>query len=447
VDWTLIVTLTTASGFAHDLANFGHAGNVDGYLRLGIATATLFSTSALARGIYQWPRLQQLRLQIKEITLIWASVFASLVIVSFMLGADRTPSRGAVLLFFIVGLSSISLLRWGEQRALLRLPRSSSRTNRRAIVVRQAGQLISPGIAQTIEAYGSQVCETIVLPATWTEPRFSDCMNRVIDYVRRHSVDEILLATSWTDTALIEKITEHLRVVPLPVTLIPDPGISALLERPLVELGPMHAIELQRAPLTRPQLAGKRLVDLVGTLTVLALLLPALVIVAGLIAIESPGPVFFRQRRIGFNARTFQIYKFRTMKVLDDGAVIQQAQPHDARVTRIGRVLRRFSIDELPQLLNILKGEMSLVGPRPHALAHDDEYGRLIAFYAARHKVKPGITGWAQVNGWRGATPEVQMMMRRVEHDLWYINHWSLWLDIKILMLTPLRICAAHNAY
>ena len=135
------------------------------------------------------------------------------------------------------------------------------------------------------------------------------------------------------------------------------------------------------------------------------------------------------------------------MKVLDDGAVIQQAQRDDARVTRIGRILRRFSIDELPQLLNVLKGEMSLVGPRPHALAHDDEYGQLITFYAARHKVRPGITGWAQVNGLRGATPQVHMMMRRVEHDLWYINHWSLWLDIKVLLLTPLRICTAQNAH
>jgi putative colanic acid biosynthesis UDP-glucose lipid carrier transferase len=135
------------------------------------------------------------------------------------------------------------------------------------------------------------------------------------------------------------------------------------------------------------------------------------------------------------------------MRTLEDGAVIQQAREGDARVTRVGRILRRFSIDELPQLLNVLKGEMSLVGPRPHALAHDNEYGQIIAFYAARHNVKPGLTGWAQVNGWRGATPEVNMMIRRVEHDLWYVTHWSLWLDIKILLVTVLRVCRPQNAY
>lgn len=447
IDWTMVVVLTVTSDLAHNLTNFGHAGNIDRPLRLGVAAATLFSTSALARGLYQRPQLQQLAPQIKEIALILAMVFISLVIVSSALSVDDAPSRETVLLFFILGFIGISLVRWGEQRALLHLRRSSLLAKRQAIVVRQAQQRISSSIAQTIEAYGAEVCETIVLPVVWNELEFSQCMNAVIDYVRQHSIDEILLATSWADSALIEKITEHLRVIPLPVTLIPDPVVIALLERPLIELGPMRAIELQRAPLTRPQLVAKRLIDLAASVALLALLLPALAIVAGLIAIDSRGPVFFRQRRIGFNARTFQIYKFRTMKVLDDGAVIQQAQRDDARVTRIGRILRRFSIDELPQLLNVLKGEMSLVGPRPHALAHDDEYGQLITFYAARHKVRPGITGWAQVNGLRGATPQVHMMMRRVEHDLWYINHWSLWLDIKVLLLTPLRICTAQNAH
>jgi putative colanic acid biosynthesis UDP-glucose lipid carrier transferase len=135
------------------------------------------------------------------------------------------------------------------------------------------------------------------------------------------------------------------------------------------------------------------------------------------------------------------------MSTLDDGPVIVQATENDRRVTHLGALLRKLSIDELPQLLNVLRGEMSLVGPRPHALAHDNEYDRLIATYAIRHKMKPGITGWAQVNGFRGETPEIGMMERRVESDLWYVESWSLWLDIRILLLTVVRVLRSDNAF
>jgi len=447
VDWALIVALTIACGLGYDLVNYGQPGEIARYSGLGVAAATLFASSAFARGLYFGSQLQQFSRQIKEVALIWGVVFLSLVMVASALGVEKAPSGKALLLFFVIGLAGLASLRWSEQRALSRLSKSPALTRRQVMVVRHPQQSLSGSISQTIAASGGTISKTIVLPPTSSEMAFSDCMGTVIDYVRQHAIDEILLATSWADTSLIEKITGHLAVVPLPVTLIPDPVVSALLQRPLVGFGPIKAIELQRPPLTGSQLLAKRLLDLGVTIPALALLLPALAIVAGLIALDSAGPVLFRQRRIGFNARTFYIYKFRTMTVQDDGAVIQQARREDERVTRIGRVLRRFSIDELPQLLNVLKGEMSLVGPRPHALAHDDEYGRLIAIYAARHKVKPGITGWAQVHGWRGATPEVQLMMRRVEHDLWYVNHWSLWLDMKILLLTPLQIFGSENAY
>ena len=174
---------------------------------------------------------------------------------------------------------------------------------------------------------------------------------------------------------------------------------------------------------------------------------PLLAIVAAAIKLDSPGPVIFRQRRNGFNGRQFEIYKFRTMNVLEDGAVIRQAKKRDNRVTAVGRLLRRSSIDELPQLFNVLKGDMSLVGPRPHALAHDDEYGKLIANYAFRHHVKPGITGWAQVNGFRGETLRIESMMERIEADLWYINNWSLWLDLRIMLATCLEVARGRAAY
>ena len=209
----------------------------------------------------------------------------------------------------------------------------------------------------------------------------------------------------------------------------------------------MLAIEVQRASLTAFEQALKRTLDVVGALTGLILLLPLLAIVSVAIKLDSKGPVLFRQVRIGFSGRAFRIYKFRTMTVTEDGDVIPQARRNDARVTRIGRLLRRTSIDELPQLLNVLKGEMSLVGPRPHALAHDNQYTRLIANYSFRHHMKPGITGWAQVCGFRGATPTVDLMEQRLERDLWYINNWSIWLDIKTVLMTTVRVMSQDEAY
>jgi undecaprenyl-phosphate galactose phosphotransferase/putative colanic acid biosynthesis UDP-glucose lipid carrier transferase len=172
-----------------------------------------------------------------------------------------------------------------------------------------------------------------------------------------------------------------------------------------------------------------------------------MLVVGLLIKLDSEGPVFFCQTRVGFNGQTFRIWKFRTMTTLDDGPVVRQAQKNDARVTRIGRWLRASSVDELPQLLNVLVGDMSLVGPRPHAVAHDSQYDAVIANYALRRHVKPGITGWAQVCGFRGETPTVDLMLRRVEHDLWYINNWSLWLDSLIVMRTAIALMRPQNAY
>lgn len=202
-----------------------------------------------------------------------------------------------------------------------------------------------------------------------------------------------------------------------------------------------------RPSLTRTQQAVKYAADICFSCCLLIVLSPLLAIVALVVALESPGPIIFRQRRTGLCGEIFYIYKFRTMSVVEDGLFIRQAVHHDSRVTRVGRILRRYSIDELPQLFNVLKGEMSLVGPRPHALAHDDVYRRVISVYGARHSVKPGITGWAQINGWRGGTPDVNDMLKRIEFDLWYINHWSLWLDVKILFLTLPELYRTANAY
>jgi putative colanic acid biosysnthesis UDP-glucose lipid carrier transferase len=186
--------------------------------------------------------------------------------------------------------------------------------------------------------------------------------------------------------------------------------------------------------------AVKRVLDIVVSMTAIVCFWPSFLIAAIAIKLDSPGPIIFKQRRSGLNAKEFVIFKFRTMTVLEDGSVVKQACRNDDRVTRVGKFLRRSSLDELPQLFNVLRGEMSLVGPRPHALTHDDEYRVHITDYAYRYHVKPGITGWAQVNGLRGETTSIEQMAERVKFDLWYINNWSLGCELNILLRTCFEV-------
>ena len=190
----------------------------------------------------------------------------------------------------------------------------------------------------------------------------------------------------------------------------------------------------------------KRMLDVAVAVSLVVLFAPLLALVSLAIALDSRGPLLFCQRRTGLNGQTFGIFKFRSMHVLEDGATVTQASAHDPRMTRVGRIIRKLSIDELPQLFNVIAGDMSLVGPRPHAVAHDEHYGAAISNYAIRHRVKPGITGWAQVNGARGATPTLDIMQRRVDLDAWYVAHASLALDLKILLRTPLAVLSSENA-
>jgi exopolysaccharide biosynthesis polyprenyl glycosylphosphotransferase len=200
-------------------------------------------------------------------------------------------------------------------------------------------------------------------------------------------------------------------------------------------------------PLSRMELLEKRAFDLLFASIALLLLTPVLAVVALLIKLDSAGPVFFLQHRYGFNQKPFRIIKFRTMRTLDDGPVINQAKRGDPRVTAVGAWLRRWNLDELPQLFNVIKGDMSLVGPRPHALSHDREFEQRISVYARRHNVKPGITGWAQIHGFRGETDTDDKMQSRVEYDLHYIDNWSLGLDLQIMIRTVFSSASYRNAY
>jgi undecaprenyl-phosphate galactose phosphotransferase/putative colanic acid biosynthesis UDP-glucose lipid carrier transferase len=229
--------------------------------------------------------------------------------------------------------------------------------------------------------------------------------------------------------------------------LLPDRFVDPILSHAKVGPDLRLQMELQRAPLNPTELAIKRSCDLVVSAISLIALAPLLVIVSIAIAADSRGPIIFRQNRKGFNGKQFAIYKFRTLKVGEDGDAVKQVTRQDQRLTRIGQILRTTSIDELPQLVNVLKGDMSLAGPRPHAVVHDNKYADLVANYALRHHVKPGMTGWAQVNGFRGETAAVELMQRRVSYDLWYVNNWSFWLDLRILGLTCIEVLRGRNAF
>jgi exopolysaccharide biosynthesis polyprenyl glycosylphosphotransferase len=234
--------------------------------------------------------------------------------------------------------------------------------------------------------------------------------------------------------------------IPASINLGADPLLERFHDLRLSRLGTVASVQVVRRPMSVSDVALKRAFDTVVSGLALVVLAPVLAFIALAIKLDSHGPALFLQRRYGFNQQPFRIVKFRTMLTMDDGDVVRQAAKNDPRITRIGRFLRRWNLDELPQLLNVLKGDMSLVGPRPHALAHDHEYERRIALYARRHNVKPGITGLAQVNGFRGETSTDDKMQQRVDSDLAYIDRWSMWLDIKIMLMTVFSAKSYSNA-
>jgi undecaprenyl-phosphate galactose phosphotransferase/putative colanic acid biosynthesis UDP-glucose lipid carrier transferase len=235
--------------------------------------------------------------------------------------------------------------------------------------------------------------------------------------------------------------------LPVSAKLLPDVQIRRLTNFASSAGQRELSIEIQRAPLSPTERFVKRGMDVSISFVALVMFVPILALTSAAIKLQGPGPIIFRQNRKGFNGRQFVMFKFRTMTVEENGDLVTQATLNDPRVTRIGKLLRAASIDELPQLLNVLRGEMSLIGPRPHALVHDNYFERVLEDYAFRHHVKPGMTGWAQVNGLRGATPTVDLISRRVQMDLWYINNWSLWLDLQILVKTFFEVLRKRNAY
>jgi putative colanic acid biosynthesis UDP-glucose lipid carrier transferase len=247
--------------------------------------------------------------------------------------------------------------------------------------------------------------------------------------------------------AEIAKRLEHLPVSLHVVTHIESDLIDTSRAASVSSLGPVGLLDVKQRPLSDWAPLVKQAEDYVLATLAMIVALPLMALIAIAVHLESSGPVLFTQRRRGLNQRVIDVMKFRTMTVIEDGADIRQATANDPRITRVGRLLRRFSLDELPQLFNVLRGEMSLVGPRPHALVHDEQWGALLEGYANRHQVKPGLTGLAQVAGWRGEAASSDKIRNRVERDLAYIRNWSLWLDLKILTKTIWTVLKGDNAH
>ena len=267
------------------------------------------------------------------------------------------------------------------------------------------------------------------------------------DYVRRNLITRVYLALPLSTAPRIEELLRELRDTTASVYFVPNVFAFDLVQARCVEINGMPAFSICDSPLHGMSGLWKRVFDILLALVILLLFWPALLLVAAAIKISSPGPVLFKQRRYGLNGEEILVYKFRSMTVCEDGPVVAQAKRCDRRVTPIGAFLRRTSMDELPQILNVLEGKMSFVGPRPHAVTHNEEYRKLINGYMIRHKVRPGITGWAQVNGFRGETSTVDKMHRRIEYDLDYLKNWSLALDLKIIARTALTVLSHPNAY
>jgi undecaprenyl-phosphate galactose phosphotransferase/putative colanic acid biosynthesis UDP-glucose lipid carrier transferase len=453
VDCIIILASSILSGFAYHRWVVGGGGDLETSLAVGLLVAVNFTTVLAARGSYKPLGLIALQSRLKEAVTIWFIVFSLLLAVVFLLKVGATLSRGAIGTFLVVGLTSLIGWRTLLGSYLTKAFAHGSFAERRVLVIGAADEIdYSAGLYRLrrcgyrpIESF--PVLESDFETASGMSERLRDMLSEAIRTAQSGRVEEILLAIPWDQRRLIDSIVAVLRIVPIPIRLAPDRSIEGLLHKPRKEIGSTWVVDLHRGPLTLSECAIKRAFDIVLSSVALITLAPTFLIAAVLIKLDSRGPVFFSQLRNGFNNKEFRILKFRTMTVMEQGTEVKQATRNDKRVTRLGRWLRRSSIDELPQFLNVLRGEMSLVGPRPHAVVHDDEYKMLISRYAFRLHLKPGITGWAQVNGLRGETATVELMEKRVDLDLWYINNWSLWLDIKILLRTFSAVVGQKEAY
>ena len=441
VDVAMILIISVLTGISYSLLAFNSAGSIEDFLIIGALSCINFSAILYARDDYEPQNLADFAKQARETTGVWLFVFLMLAGIAFSLKVGRHFSRGATLSFFATSYVAIIVSRLIIARFVADALRTGAFAEQKVILFAEKGQLADQANIDELMRRGYRPVRTFEFSARSHSPgglstRFSMSIKEIIKISRSEKIECIFLLIPWDDRSSIEYLTESLRVLSIPIYLLPDRNVAHFLSGRVANIGSTWTPELKRSPLTATERTCKRVLDLVIAPVLLVMLSPVMILAAILIKLDSRGPALFVQTRNGFSGHPFRMCKFRTMAVLEDGPAIPQAKKSDPRVTRVGRFLRRTNIDELPQLFNVLAGHMSLVGPRPHAKAHNSKYERIIAKYAYRYHVKPGLTGWAQVNGLRGETQTVDLMESRIEHDLWYINNWSLWLDFSILLRT-----------
>jgi polysaccharide biosynthesis protein PslA len=358
---------------------------------------------------------------------LWLVAWAVVLVVSFMTKSTNDYSRIVSLGIFCFGLPVLVLTRAAMVRLVRRSLAAGSTSTSRVHLVGYEEDIARFYAGSEADHLGLRIVGT--------------------SYLRRVlRPDDVFVLVPWTDAAEVERCIDAFLRVPSALHLRPGAVLDRFPDLQVTRVGGVSGINIGRRPLNVGEIVLKRALDLTVATIALVSLSPLLAAIAVAIKLDSPGPVFFRQKRYGFNQQPFGVFKFRSMRA-DAGAAFRQATRNDSRITRVGAILRRTNLDELPQLINVLRGEMSLVGPRPHALAHDRSFERRIALYARRHNVRPGITGWAQVNGFRGETLTDLDMERRVSCDLHYIDNWSIWFDIQIMVQTLVSRRAYKNAF
>jgi putative colanic acid biosynthesis UDP-glucose lipid carrier transferase len=403
------------------------------YITPALLSACIFCYLSAQRALYTYKNINNSRKFIFSSILNIAITFLIVIAVGYAFKFAHLYSRGWTFAWVALSVLLILVNRWSINRTITWLRHQGYIRRQSAIICHYAEATKLSDAIRAVDPESSIV-------GVFNEDASDSYTGNISDIIRiaqEGNLDEVYIAIPFDKQDEIGSAIERLRFLPVEIWVYsPDQKLPAPI-RDFVQLGSITALKIQAKPISDRGLVLKAIEDyFIGTLS-LIVFAPIFALIAIAIKLDSKGPVFFRQKRHGTNNKVINVWKFRTMTVMEDDASVVQATREDKRVTRIGKILRKTSLDELPQIINVLKGEMSLVGPRPHALAHNDHYAKILDFYDHRHRVKPGITGWAQINGYRGPTDTPELMHRRVQLDLYYIDNWSIWLDLKILIATP----------
>jgi undecaprenyl-phosphate galactose phosphotransferase/putative colanic acid biosynthesis UDP-glucose lipid carrier transferase len=435
-DFCVIVGLSLVAGIAYDQLIRAGTPDLWRYGVIGVLSFVNFAAVGRARHFYDGTALRSTRGQFRRLTTSWVLVVSVLLGLAFAAKVGDDLSRGATFLFMIAAWGGLlgwrRLLTWCVARGSA----AGYFSPRPIVLIADQAELAHANVVDDLAEAGYSAIHVVTFDDRTAPRDLRLRLDEAVELAQRRPVANLFLLAPWHSARKIEEIARSLEILPLPLFLLQDRNIAPFMRRTALMVGGAAAIELNRPPLSVSERVAKRAFDVVVATSGLILLSPMLLMTAVMVKMTSPGRILFHQTRNGFNGRAFKIVKFRTMTVVEDGPEIKQATRDDARVTPVGRWLRKTSIDELPQLWNVLVGHMSIVGPRPHAAAHNRTYEKQIASYAYRQHVKPGLTGWAQVHGLRGETRTIDQMRRRVEFDLHYINRWSFWLDIRIIWMT-----------